>query len=479
MRICTIVTVLLLFILSACKTVDPTPPVPTTLVSDLKIPQSELVFPVEFSVKELSDILNVVVSGTFFKAPLNMNERGDILNLEITKSAPLKLHWQMPILKMEIPLHLSGTGEIKIGKKSISNKEAVESDILLVMNSKLDITPDWKLKTKSEIVEIKWINEPVVKIAFFKLNLRSKVEEAIKSREEELLKNIDKAIAEKVELKKAVTKIWLDIQKPVRINKKEVLVWLQNKAESVSARMLDRGSEVICLQVDFCTSTKILFDDDTLTGINKVLPPYTKLAKGTKEHLELYMGATIPYGLINKKLNEKKDELKLAYGEYSAKIKHIEVYGTDSAVAVKVNVRGDIKGDIYLTGKIIYDSLKNTIGLGDIKYDMNTQNTLLQTADWIFHDNLPKLISDKLTIGLDSITEKIPLLLDRGIEKSKVGKKLDADIDLRNITLQQILITKNNIQIVALARAKARIHVEKAAFSKKVKPLRITKVKGS
>ncbi|HLC84032.1 MAG TPA: DUF4403 family protein, partial [Bacteroidia bacterium] len=303
------------------------------------------------------------------------------------------------------------------------------------------------------------------------------VDEALKLKETELTKNFDKELSEKIELKKAIAKIWRDIQKPVRINKKEVLVWLRSRCESISAQMIDKGPRMICFQVACYTKTQLLFDSDTSGSVNPILPPYTESQKGLKDKVELYIAAAIPFDLANKKMNERIKDLNFKYKGFSVKVKSIEMYGTDSAIALKVNVRGHIKGDIYFTGKVHYDSITNKIGINKIMYDVNTENALLQTADWIFRDSIPNIMEKRLRIPLDSLTNRLPLLMNKGIEESKVGKKLDANISIESISLYKILITKKDIQIIALAKAKGGIVLDKSAFAKNIKPIRITKVR--
>jgi hypothetical protein len=457
--------------------IAPQAPIQTKLDTTLLVPRSELIFPVNFEVKELSELLNVAISGTFFKAPLTINERGDIVDLEIKRSAPLRISWQMPYLEMTVPLHLSGIGKIKMGKGVLSNKEAVESDLVLTLRSQIDISQDWKLKTKSTIQHIAWVNDPVVKIAFLKLNLRNKVDEAIHARETELLKNFDERVGEKIALKKAVEKIWQDIQKPIRVNKREVLVWLRSRCDSIAARLVDKGPQTISIQVACYAESQILFDSDTAFATNATLPPYVRSDRGMEDHVELYIGARVPFKLLNKKLKERIGELQLSFRNYKVKIKKLEVYGTDSALAFKIKLVGDVKGDIYLKANVFFDPLTNYIGVNDVNYDVSTENALLQTADWIFHDSLPAIIERKLRIPLDSLTNKIPLVLGSGIEKSKVGQKLDANILINEISLYDMVITRSDIQLIARARAKATIQIDKAAFTGKVKPLRIKSVK--
>ena len=68
----------------------------------------------------------------------------------------------------------------------------------------------------------------------YKINLKENVDALMKVKETELTKNFDKAVGEKIELKRAITKIWMDIQKPIRVNKKEVLVYSKGIVSSPS-----------------------------------------------------------------------------------------------------------------------------------------------------------------------------------------------------------------------------------------------------
>ncbi len=456
---------------------EPIAPTATTLDTTLVAPLSELVLPVNFKVEELSTILNTVISGKFFDAPLTINKRGDILNLEITKSAPLKIKWQMPYLTMEVPLHLEGVGDVKIGRRRISNQDAIKGDLILTLQSRIDISTDWKLKTNSTIKKITWIKEPVLNILFVKLNLRDKVDAILKLKEKELLSNLDEQIGEKILLKKAIEKIWHDIQKPIRVNKKEINVWIQNRAESIEAKMLNKGDSVISIQVICEAHSFVLLDSTKTIAHNEILPAYKEAEKEADEHLKLYITGKIPFPLINKHLNTKKDKFKTTNLAYTLLIKEIELYGIENAIAAKVKVRGTFNGDIYLTGKIAFDTSSQSLCVKDFNYDVNTKNTLLKSANWVFGSDLPQMIGSRLVLPLDSAISKVPTLMIEGIEKSKVGNKLDAGIKINTVHLYKTIVTNKDVQYIIAIDANAHIQLERSAFNQNLKPIRIKSVK--
>lgn len=457
--------------------IDALAPTPTKLDSTLVAPPSELIFPVNFKVEELGNLLNTILSGKFFDAPLIINKRGDILNLEITKSAPLKIKWEMPYLIMEIPLHLEGVADIKMGKKRISNKEAIKGDLVLSLKSHISISYDWKLKTNSTIKKITWTKEPVLKLLFVKLNLKEQINDILKLKEKELLGNLDKQIGEKIQLKKAIEKLWCDIQKPVQVNKKEIRVWIQNKCESIEAKMLNKGDSLISIQVICTAHSFVLLDSTGNLAYNTILPPYKEAEKEVNDQLTLFITGKIPFPLINKHLNSKKDRLKTKNLAYTLLIKDIELYGIENAIAAKVKVRGTFNGDIYLTGKIAFDTIKKQLYAKDFNYDINTQNTLVKSANWVFGSDLPKIIGKRLVLSLDSAISKIPSLMVDGIEKSKVGNKLDAGIKINSVHLYKTIVTQKDIQYIIAINANGNIQLERSAFTKNLKPIRIKSVK--
>jgi len=91
--------------------------------------------------------------------------------------------------------------------------------------------------------------------------------------------------------------------------------------------------------------------------VNKHLPAFIQSQKGLKDKLDLYIAAAIPFDLANKKMNDRIEDLKFKYKVFAVKVKSIELYGTDSAIALKLNLKGHIKGDIYFTGMVYYDSI--------------------------------------------------------------------------------------------------------------------------
>lgn len=241
--------------------------------------------------------------------------------------------------------------------------------------------------------------------------------------------------------------------------------------------MINNGDSLIAIQVVCAAHTFVLLDSTKKISSNSILPPYKEAEKQRNEKITLFIKGSIPFTLINKHLNSKKDRFKTNNLAYEILIKEIELYGIENAIAAKVKVRGTFNGDIYLTGKIAFDTISKSLCVKEFNYDVNTKNTLVKSANWIFGSDLPEIISRRLVLPLDSAISKIPSLMIEGIEKSKVGKKFDAGIQINSVHLYKTIVTQKDIQYIIAINANANIQLERSAFNKNLKPIRIKSVK--
>src|SRR5687767_9610047 len=225
---------------SSCERVRPEAPPHTTLDSTLRTPQSLLRIPIQYDVAKLEAMTNSRILGTFIDEKILINDKGDSLHLQIEKRGPILLSWKSPTLHCSFPLKVSGKYFKRIGKnRTLKNNEPVDMEIVLHLSTRLGLDKDWQLKTNSTLEEISWVREPKLKVLGMKFNLRKQVENAIKKNKTKLIAKLDQTIPPLLNTRKAIEKLWLDIQKPIRINKKGVQVWLKVYGENMAARLAD------------------------------------------------------------------------------------------------------------------------------------------------------------------------------------------------------------------------------------------------
>jgi hypothetical protein len=452
---------------SSCERVKPEAPPHSTLDSTLHTPQSVLRIPIQYDVAKLEEMTNSRILGTFIDEKIPVNDKGDSLHLQIEKRGPILLSWKSPTLHCSFPLKVSGKYFKRIGKNlTLKNNEPVDMEIVLHLSTRLGLDKDWQLKTTSTLEEISWVREPKLKVLGVKFNLRKQVENAIKKNKTRLIAKLDQTIPPLLNTRKAIEKLWLDIQKPIRINKKGVQVWLKAYGENMAARLIDEGPDQISIHVRLNAYLQTVIEGETIPASNPTLPPYA-MAQSSDDTLSMFLRVNLPFSLANDILKKELVGKSLKAEGYSTTIRDIDVYGSDRGLAVKVKVKGDVDGIVYFTATPGYDTANATLFAREFGFDIDTENALVTSANWLMHDDVIKNIKEKLKIDVTPYIDTLPHLIIDGIERGRIGEKIELEISSFDVKPVQSLITADGFQLVFYAAGNARISLEQKVFARR------------
>ena len=458
-------------LLIQCGRMKPEPPKPTLLETELTPPMSTVVIPVYYHVDSLEATINNKVKGTFLKKWMVLNEKGDSLYLEMTRTGRIDIAWEKHALTCSFPLLVSGKFIKHLGAITIRNSEPVKMEVVLNLVTQVGIGKDWNLMLDSKLKHIRWVKDPMLKVGMVKVNLRKKVEEAIALHQEELIGKMDDALRDKLNTRKVIVKIWNDLQKPIRINKKSMPVWLKPYAHDLKAKLSQSGPFLV-LEVELEATIQTILEDEDIPPSNTTLPAY-KLKTSAADSLKIFVLATLPFKKANAILEKELKGKTIAAEGYSATVKDISAYGTDEGLALKIQVKGDVVGNIYLRGTPYYDTTKAVFSVKDFRFDVDSENALITTADWMLHDNALGFVQEKLTIDVQPLIDQVPDLIENGIERGKSGEKINVFVDRLDLIPQQLVITRKNIQVILKGTGKASIGLERKVFAGKKRKKRV------
>ncbi|HTJ49740.1 MAG TPA: DUF4403 family protein [Cyclobacteriaceae bacterium] len=460
------IVLMMLMLLNACERIRPKPPQATNIDSTLTIPLSTINIPIDYEVAKLEEMINTKIKGVFLDQWLKLNNKGDSLYLQLEKRSDIKLSWDKKTLSYSLPLNVSAKFKKSIAGIRLKNSEPIKTQLTLYVSSQIELDNRWNLKTKSTIKKINWISDPQLNLAFIKVNLRKIVENMIEKNEDKLLSKLDNALGNVVDMRKVVSKIWMDLQKPIRINKKGLQIWLKAEAQNMSARFVDKDPELITLEVELKAFVQTILEHETVPASNAILPPF-KRKDNDSTGLTIFVLSKIPFEVVNEILNRELDGKALAAKGYSTTIKKIDVYGTAKGLAIKLKVRGDLDGQLYVTATPGYDTLKARLFANHFSFDIDSENALLNSADWLLHDDALDTIKKVLVVDLKPYVDALPFLIVQAVDRGKVGEKIDLTIDELDLKPLQYIITKRNFQIMFEAEGKASISLKAKVFAGK------------
>jgi hypothetical protein len=467
-----IVSILLaiLFFSVSCNHVKPKPPTATELDTLLPLPQSTLVIPIHYEVSELEETINSKIQGTFIREWARINDKGDSLHIEITKRKKILLSWKGSTLYYSLPIKVSVKFIKSVAGIKVKNNRPIEMELVLYLATKLGFDNKWNLTPKSKLDEIHWVKDPKLNLGVVKINLRKFVINTIEKNEDKLIPKLDETLSKLLKTRNTITKIWNDIQKPIRINKKETEVWLKAYAEEMTAKLTDTDPGTVTLDVELKAWLQLIVDGQSMPASNQTLPDYKK-KENTEDSIKIFVLARIPYKKVNTILNKELTGKKISAQGYSTTLKKIRIYGTNEGLAVDLKVAGDVSGRIYARGKLHYDTLSSLLSTQEFHFDIDSENVLVNSADWLLHDNAIGIIAEKLQLDVKPYEEILPQLIMQGIERGKTGDKIDLNISNLSIVPIQHVYTNRDVQFIFKAIGRADIGLEKKIFAKKQKPI--------
>jgi hypothetical protein len=451
------------------KAVPTAAPERIQLDSTLAAPISELIVPIMYPVQELEDMANEKLNGKIIEARLAISKGNDSLFLSISRFKPLELWYDGDRgLTYKIPVQIDGFIDSKVVGIKIKNKTPVHAKIIMTLFSDLYMDPKWDLLTKTEIKKIEWVEEPKLNVAGIKFNLKPPIEKALESNKEKIIQKLDQSTGDLVKIRQSIDKLWGDIQKPITINRKVVPVWLKGDAENMDGRLIRESKDTLMIEVGLYAAMSTTLDSAASIKDVKPLPAF-KQKKNETQGLNAFVHITLPFDKLNSFINTITDTMKFDYGNHKVQIESAEIYGTPEGIAIRVSTKGDLKADLYLRGTIGFDSLQKKVVIENFAFDVNTEQSLVSAADWFAHDQILDRIRPYLTLPVNKTFDAIPQLIIKGIEKGKLGKKIDLRFSELDVNIYQYIITTKNIQLIVSAKGYADITLQKGLFNKKKK----------
>lgn len=303
----------------------------------------------------------------------------------------------------------------------------------LSLKSDLSISPDYRLISKTSLLELKPLDPCKVS---FGIDITQQLIKTVTPMMGELCGAIDASVAD-FKLKPYVHDLWNLVAEPMDIEYVGQLR-LQPKAVSVSALQLD-GSR---LSFRVGMSAQPIITSSGSPATPSPLPNLSAYKKGNG--FQVFTDLKLNYDSLSAQvLSYMKDEV-FAYGRDSLHLSGLRLFPTwqDSVVrlGIQVDVNGTKSGSLYLVGDPSFDPEKKIVRLTRVDYDLNTRNLLVKSASWLLDETVRKNIEENLwfEVGdLFTLTEENLLeALNQRYENGAVSKGTVQSIELTNWQLR-------------------------------------------
>ncbi len=458
----------LLIGISSCKTeTSSLLPQPITDTIPIEIPFSTFHIPISYPISELEQFLNEKIQGKFFETTIapTKNEK-DQVKVEMTKNARIEISSNNGKLICKVPLMVKGSitnSQVNFLTKGI---KPVETELILILETPADLDKDWRLVTRFELTNIKWVKPPVVKIAGINFQLETKLDAYLQQNKGQLTDLLDRELHKAVSLEKAVGKIWLDLQKPMIVVKKPPQAFIRFICHSISGDFKIRGDDLVCFTT---IKTQVAMVAKTEMKVERNELPRFKLVTQNSSMSDVHVYAFAGFAQLNNELGDKLIGKEFITDEFSTTIRNVRVYASDSGLTVLMDAKGDIDATIAATVNPRFDSVLQTFLMENFQFQIVSDNALVNLGNAVLYDRVRDTVQTYLAIEMDTLIRKLPAIITGAINKGKTGRAIDVDISKLKILSCQIALGSKRLHFIVHTQLTSEIEVKQINAGKRVR----------
>lgn len=395
--------------------------------------------PIRLNMNELERSLNTELGDVLYED--NRMDEAEGMYVKAEKLADIKIKIDTQTIRYQLPVKLDVKKDIGF------TKVGADGEIELAFATTFQIEPDWSITTQTEVEQYNWLKRPKLSLGGIRLPAQMIGNIVVDRSKAVITKSIDEQIKQNVELQKYVTEAWQQLQTPLEIAP-EYNTWLvMNPAKLQMTELMGDG--------DFLTSN-IVVEARPEVSIGKApvianplatpLPNFA-YAEKTLDDFVLRLSTDIPYTEAERIAKAELVGQKFEQGSRYVAIENIDLYGQGNRLVVVTTLSGSYTGDVYLTGKPVYNERKNTIDLEDIDFELNTKSFLARTAGWLLKSNIKKRIRENMNFLLDANLNDIKNQIQDQIENYELAPNITLQGKLKDLRIQDAYLTPFSIRV--------------------------------
>ena len=443
------VLALLVLTLSACSGVKPSltaeRPKDEAFRTVLKKEMSVLNVPIEASSDELGKALNQAIRKDIYKG--STKTRG--LTADIVRNGPISLSAADNYLYFTLPITLS---------LSYGMFETPAIPLKLKFKANARITPDWKLNTEVYYLGLSDLLAEQTGIGPLSIKPRNIVEGITQPVQQVLSDLINKKINELFPLKAQIAKVWSAVQKPVLLDR-NYSAWLKLTPREVMLSPLYAQNNKVKVSVGINSYAELVVGPEPVA--NPPVPlPNLKPVSTFDRNFRIALNADLFYRdilniasplLLNKEFNADGKTII---------IKALDLYGNGDKFVIKIETSGSLEGVYFLTGTPRFDPRTNIFSVEDVDFDMQTQDLLLQSADWFLHSMIKSRIQEKLNMDLTQRLEQSREMARRALAKVQLADHVLLKGNVMTLKFSDALVQKDKISIQVYTEGESAIYFQ-------------------
>ncbi|MDD3080058.1 MAG: DUF4403 family protein [Paludibacter sp.] len=426
-------TLMLIFFITSCKTLQVEKPRESYLPSKLNPVMSEIPLKVEVDMKKIESTVNKKLTGLIYEGN-NINNQD--LSLKVWKVQNFTFNVNNNVIEYRVPLKIWSRFAWKIEKFGLSMSDHYEANgsIALTYKTTINIDKNWNLVAKTSAVGYQWLQTPKLNVVGVNVPVTPIANLVLSQGDKLITDQIDQVLSQMVDLKKYVNMAWTEVQNPVQMSPENDL-WVRITPKDIYVSPLTSVGPK--LNVGMSLYSQIESFMGVKPDVNAIVPlPAFKYVQHAPQQFNINIAADATFDKITEVAKKQLVNQTFADGKKSITIEDLSVYGSEGKAIFVIDVKGSLKGRIYFTGDMVYNPDKLTIEIQHPEFDVKTKNALVKSANWLLHGLILNKISPYLTYSVSEELDDMKKEANSMISNYKVmdGVTLNGALNTINVT---------------------------------------------
>lgn len=410
----------------------------TSVCASAAAPPSSINVTVETSAADLSSIINQSLPKELYKG-----QGGLGTSVSVLRTGPMVVNAADNYVYLTLPVQLTF-------KYALYESYPLRAG--LRFKAKIDVTPDWRLKTEVYYVGLSDNLAETFKVGPLSLKPKSMVDNISQPVQKLLAPIIDTKVNDAVQLRGKVTGVWQKAFSPTLVSK-EFSAWLKLAPERIVMSPLSAANNQIRLSIGIVTGAEIVVGPKPTPAPVKALPQVQQLQTFDKS-FRIQLGTDIFYADLVEAL--KPVLLEKTFGEdKKITVKRFNMKGEDGRLVVVLNATGDFDGELTLLAKPVYNPQKNSLTFEDVDFDTNGAGVLISAGSWLFSSTIKKTIKTKLDSSISEQLEKARGKASSALASVQIAEHVKLTGAVKSLGLGEpvVLDDRLSLQVVALGES--------------------------
>jgi hypothetical protein len=453
--------ILIGLISQSCKTLQIEKPKESYLPSNIAPALSELPLQVELDVKKLEGAINKKMNGVIFEGT---NISGKDLSVRVSKAQNFTFSINNNVIEYRVPLKVWSRFSWKVEKFGFTVGDFYEANgsIALTYKTAISIDKNWKLVSKTAASGYEWIETPKLNVVGVSVPVTPIANLALSRTDQLISEQIDKSLAEAIDLKKYVLQAWNESQKPRQVSV-ENDVWIRITPKDVYVSPFITTANKLNLAVALYAQIESFMGTKPETNPTVALPPFKQINRPAQQ-FNLNIGADVTFDKIAEMAKKQLINKTFTEGKKTITITDLSIFGNEGKAVFVADVVGSLKGRIYFKGNMIYNPTKTAVEITEPKFDVKTSNALVKSAGWLLHGMILKQLTPYLTYPVKDDLEKVKKDVNQMMGNYSIMDGVNLQGNLNNISVLNLSLVPGALRIQVNVKGNVALKVEDLKF---------------